>query len=159
MLERCHATQTDADYNPNTQRCNAMRSERKRPDTRAGVCNGAVTRRTQRRCAQARLRGKNGLHGQYVLSLALVVLELQTNLAHALTAFSRLDLVGLFAFRGCLGAVLLPHLLFAMSALLFEAFVDVDSTALVDLSSSVRPLILVLTQRSELADEEAVAWK
>jgi hypothetical protein len=71
-----------------------------------------------------------------MLSLALVSLQLQANLAHSLAAFARFDLILLLALGSSFGARFLVHLLFAAKSLFLKTFHNVDGTSLLQRSFS-----------------------
>lgn len=81
-----------------------------------------------------------------VFSLALVSLQLETDLAHPLAAFARLDFIRLLAFGGGFGAGFLVHLLLAAETLLLETFDDVDCATLLhwDFASGIGSLVHVV---------------
>jgi hypothetical protein len=70
--------------------------------------------------------------------LASVLLELETDFAHALGALARLDSVLLLALGGSFGAHFLVQFLLTTLTLPLHALHDVDGTALRDLSRHAR---------------------
>ena len=76
--------------------------------------------------------------------LSAVILQLQTNLAHALCTFARLDLVGLLALCRVLGTHLLMQFLLATLALELDALDDVDGPAPWDVGRSADAGVLIV---------------
>jgi len=68
-----------------------------------------------------------------MLPLAPIPLQLQAHLTHAFRTTAGLDFIRLLALGGVLGAHLLPHLLLAALAFLFQPLDDIDGATLGDL--------------------------
>lgn len=97
-----------------------------------------------------------------MLSLALVLLQFEPNLAHSLAAFARFDLVLLLALCSGFGASFLVHLLLAAKPLLFEAFHNVDGTTFLQRSftSSVGFILNIVSfEAIHPADLEAASTR
>ena len=95
-----------------------------------------------------------------MLSLPMILLQLQPHLPHPLTPLARLDLMRLLALRGSLSAHLLVHLLSTTQPLLLQPFHYIDGATLRCLfggGGGISVLVIVMAVLTESAEQEAAA--